>query len=833
MRCLESLWLDSGVIDNAFVARLHPRPKITSRVQARGSVVVPGDAAGLSLERRATLDMICDLHSAAKQTITQSQWFYSVMGEAFMDYESQPVGESSFWGLFLNNFNTFLYMANYYIVIPTASLYGQAIGLTPTFSGVLLAMAPLASLVSSVAYSIWSSRSFTEPLLFCTFLLVLGNTLYAVALDYRSPAMLLIGRLLVGLGGNRAVNRRYIADFVPVSQRTMHSAVFVAVGSLGMSIGPGVQPLFENLNFSILGFSVNKLTAPGWSMVIAWIIFFIMTAVMFQEPTRHYAPDNPLDNPLAEPLLAPQAEPVQMPPNALRLAVAAPPQQVRLSTTHSINTTAAREVTATPLRDTRQGVSGMTGMVIKLEEVDEEESSSTSMGGSQSSPRGALGEGGLLPASKPLLADEMKRNSFLTSTSSLDINLTREPQLSSDTYLALDTHPNPDQSPAVLHHMSDAVKGRAPSSDEVTLSLNPCVDGAGTGFSLPVSAVTPCATTRVMRQRNGEWRPNPARSMAIATCICLWIYFVLKMTQEAFQSMAPLVTSYYFGWSDSGVAYFLAVVGIIVLPTNLFMGCMSEVVPDRVGQTVTLTMLLIGALGTLDLWFSTYTQTQYIGFGLLLFVSAQILEGVNMALISKVMPKSVSKGLFNSGFLSTEAGTSGRAAGNLMITVAGWYSPHQEQLAFCTMLLPIVLLSVAIVMTIVSWRSLVPATDLLAKTNIAEDLLELDVWNNQPNLRPLARQLSEQWSSRASISRPPVDSCRTSVLKTLGSFLSPHPDKALDSQYASEGSKSEAPLRREDSGGMVGEGGGRIPSPFGSEAASVSRPSQSSNAPQV
>ena len=36
----------------------------------------------------------------------------------------------------------------------------------------------------------------------------------------------LAGRLVVGFGGNRAVNRRYIADFVPMDQRTKQSAVF-------------------------------------------------------------------------------------------------------------------------------------------------------------------------------------------------------------------------------------------------------------------------------------------------------------------------------------------------------------------------------------------------------------------------------------------------------------------------------------------------------------------------------------------------------------------------------------------------------------------------------
>jgi hypothetical protein len=46
--------------------------------------------------------------------------------------------------------------------------------------------------------------------------------------------MVLVGRLLIGLGGARGVNRRYIADTVPVHARTFFSAAFVAVGAVGM-----------------------------------------------------------------------------------------------------------------------------------------------------------------------------------------------------------------------------------------------------------------------------------------------------------------------------------------------------------------------------------------------------------------------------------------------------------------------------------------------------------------------------------------------------------------------------------------------------------------------
>lgn len=47
-----------------------------------------------------------------------------------------------------------------------------------------------------------------------------GNLVYALALPSGSLAMLLAGRVLVGMGGARVVNRRYIADHVDLEYRT-------------------------------------------------------------------------------------------------------------------------------------------------------------------------------------------------------------------------------------------------------------------------------------------------------------------------------------------------------------------------------------------------------------------------------------------------------------------------------------------------------------------------------------------------------------------------------------------------------------------------------------
>ncbi len=42
-----------------------------------------------------------------------------------------------------------------------------------------------------------------------------------------------------------------------------------------------------------------------------------------------------------------------------------------------------------------------------------------------------------------------------------------------------------------------------------------------------------------------------------------------------------------------------------------------------------------------------------------------------MSLLSKTIPKTFAKGTFNSGLLATEAGTFGRALGDIAITVVG------------------------------------------------------------------------------------------------------------------------------------------------------------------
>jgi hypothetical protein len=52
----------------------------------------------------------------------------------------------------------------------------------------------------------------------------------------------------------------------------------------------------------------------------------------------------------------------------------------------------------------------------------------------------------------------------------------------------------------------------------------------------------------------------------------LLIYFMLKFAMEILLSESSVVTTFYFNWTTSTVAIFLAVLGLTVLPVNVIVG---------------------------------------------------------------------------------------------------------------------------------------------------------------------------------------------------------------------------------------------------------------------
>ncbi|KAL9406382.1 hypothetical protein Peur_003354 [Populus x canadensis] len=499
-------------------------------------------------------DPVVDSMKAAVDRLTHSTNFLNflaqhalIMQEELPTFE-EPVDDKKyhFISLLLNLVNTFLYMVNTYIIVPTADDYSMSLGAAATVCGIVIGSMAVAQVFSSVYFSAWSNKSYFRPLVFSSIVLFIGNAMYALAYDFNSIAVLLLGRVFCGLGSARAVNRRYISDCVPLKTRMQASAGFVSASALGMACGPALAGLLQT-NFKLYKLTFNQDTLPGWVMSLAWLIYLVWLWISFKEPS-HVTEES----------------------------------------------SAAQESTAEPVEND------------------------------------VLEKGLKQPL---LLSSEDKR-------------------------------------------VTEDGDGEFDGSDEGPEEARGPATSIGSAYRL----LTPSVKVQLL------------------------IYFMLKYAMEVLLSESSVVTTYYFSWSTSSVAIFLACLGLTVLPVNIVVGSyISNMFEDRQILLASEIMVCVGILLSFHI-ISPYTVPQYVCSGLILFVSAEVLEGVNLSLLSRVMSSRLSRGTYNGGLLSTEAGTLARVVADGTITLAGYLG--ESKLLNITLLPSLVICIASIVATCFTYNSL-------------------------------------------------------------------------------------------------------------------------------
>lgn len=151
-------------------------------------------------------DPVVNSLKAAVDRLTHSTNFLNFLAlHALIMQEELPTIEEPvddqryhFMSLLLNLANTFLYMVNTYIIVPTADDYSMSLGAAATVCGIVIGAMAVAQVFSSVYFSAWSNKSYFRPLVFSSVVLLVGNSLYALAYDINSIAVLIIGRLFCG-----------------------------------------------------------------------------------------------------------------------------------------------------------------------------------------------------------------------------------------------------------------------------------------------------------------------------------------------------------------------------------------------------------------------------------------------------------------------------------------------------------------------------------------------------------------------------------------------------------------------------------------------------------
>lgn len=194
-----------------------------------------------------------------------------------------------------------------------------------------------------------------------------------------------------------------------------------------------------------------------------------------------------------------------------------------------------------------------------------------------------------------------------------------------------------------------------------TRSLLPLLEAAKSGQVDEKTALLAHAVAQPPRL-SSLWSNVPV----VATLV---IYIVLKLVLECLITASSTIAQYYFQWDSTQAGFYLAALGLLMFPTNMVVSWLSFRYEDREMMVMSEIMMVVG-VGVI-VSYGHYTVVQFVAGGVIIFISTNVLEGVNMSLLSKTIPKAFAKGTFNSGLLATEAGTLGRAIGDVAITLVG------------------------------------------------------------------------------------------------------------------------------------------------------------------
>merc|ERR1711881_706964 len=162
----------------------------------------------------------------------------------------------------------------------------------------------------------------------------------------------------------------------------------------------------------------------------------------------------------------------------------------------------------------------------------------------------------------------------------------------------------------------------------------------------------------------------------------------MDFVRDGYIASCPIITGDIFHWTSKHTGWLIAGMSVAVIPSNLIMVRLGAVFEPR-SLILHMPILMLFSCAVLceyddEPFGNTDTRSlaghkgpdkyhgglvRYSGGSFVLFMMCNMLEGINMTLLSVVAPSRLSKRVFNAGLLVTLAGSFGRTTGASMVSV--------------------------------------------------------------------------------------------------------------------------------------------------------------------
>lgn len=186
---------------------------------------------------------------------------------------------------------SFVFMARYTVVLPTANDYTASLGGDGWFAGLIVASSLATGLLSIPFANTCLLRTSYKPALAllitcCAF----GNALYGLGQLLNSKWVLLAGQMINGLwwgGCGRTLSQHAVFACAGKRKRASWTATQGNVSFLGMGFGPVIAAGLSKVSFKMGLVQVDEYTNPGWFFCAVWILLLICL-VFVPEPERPF-----------------------------------------------------------------------------------------------------------------------------------------------------------------------------------------------------------------------------------------------------------------------------------------------------------------------------------------------------------------------------------------------------------------------------------------------------------------------------------------------------------------------------------------------------------------
>ena len=223
---------------------------------------------------------------------------------AAINKENEEPQASSYYRLLLPQcLNGLVDAISFMVVAPSIVFYVLSMGGSKEQYGLILSIFSFASFIFKPILGFWcdKSKEFRAPYLVSIAVASLGGLLYFLANAFSSRVALLliaVGRFLGGVGAaNSTLGFTYVAQVVPRPQLTKANAALSMVRVLGMTLGPALNFLVQDIHGSFFGIvEITPLNSIGLILMALNILSFMNVYFMLEDPPECIEPSSNDEN---------------------------------------------------------------------------------------------------------------------------------------------------------------------------------------------------------------------------------------------------------------------------------------------------------------------------------------------------------------------------------------------------------------------------------------------------------------------------------------------------------------------------------------------------------